>query len=90
METVIATIISGFVTLCVCMVNNASQRKEAEQQHNATISLIEYKLDELSKRVDKHNNVVERMYQLEEHRAVVDEQIKVANHRIQDLEEARQ
>ena len=35
---------------------------------------------------DKHNNVVERMYALEEKMSVHEEQIKVANHRIEDLE----
>lgn len=45
-----------------------------------------YKLDELTKRVDKHNNVVERTYNIEERLSVQEEQIKVANHRIEDLE----
>lgn len=40
---------------------------------------MEYKLDELTKRVEKHNSVVERTYLLEE-------KVKVANHRIDDLE----
>ena len=48
---------------------------------------MEYKLEELTKRVDKHNNVVERTYSLEQKAVVQEEQIKVANHRISDLEE---
>lgn len=44
------------------------------------------KIDELSRRVEKHNQVIERMYKLEEVAAVQTEQIKVANHRIEDLE----
>ena len=47
---------------------------------------MEYKLEELTKRVDKHNNVVERTYALEQEFKVQEEQIKVANHRINDLE----
>jgi hypothetical protein len=50
------------------------------------MALIEYKLEELTKKVDKHNNVIERTYKLEETAHVQDEQIKVANHRISDLE----
>lgn len=80
-------IITGVVAIIVCMINNASQRKAAEKQHNATIALIEYKLDELSKRVNKHNNLVERTYALEQHEAVIEEQVKVVNHRIDDLEQ---
>ena len=45
-----------------------------------------YRIDQLEKKVDKHNNVVERVYKLEQHDAVLDEEIKVANHRISDLE----
>lgn len=51
-----------------------------------TRALMEYKLEELTKRVDKHNNVVEITYSLEQKMVVQEEQIKVANHRIEDLE----
>ena len=47
---------------------------------------MEYKLEELTKRVDKHNNTIERPYNLEQRMAVSEEQIRVANHRIADLE----
>lgn len=79
METIIAAGIGGVVTLVVCIVNN-------HYQSNATRKMIEYKLDELTKRVDKHNNVIERTYALEQKVAVIDEQMKVANHRIKDAE----
>ena len=49
--------------------------------------LTNYRIEQLEKKVEKHNNVVERVYILEKHEAVVDEEIKVANHRIDDLEE---
>lgn len=48
-----------------------------------------YRLRELEKKVDKHNTVVERTYKVEERLSVIDEEIKVANHRISDLEEER-
>lgn len=49
-------------------------------------ALIAYRLELLEKKVDKHNSVVERTYGLEEAQAVLEEKIKVANHRIEDLE----
>lgn len=52
----------------------------------ATSRLTAYRLEQLEKKVDKHNNVIERVYKIEQHEAVVDEEIKVANHRISDLE----
>ena len=48
--------------------------------------LTNYRIEQLEKKVEKHNNVVERVYILEKHEAVIDEEIKVANHRIEDLE----
>lgn len=48
--------------------------------------LTNYKIEQLQKQVEKHNTIIERTYKLEENAAVMDEQIKVANHRIQDLE----
>lgn len=87
--TVAAAFISGGTTLVVCMANNYFQRKETDKKHSETIQLINYKLEELTKRVDKHNNVIERTYRLEEKTAIQDEQIKVANHRIDDLEDER-
>lgn len=44
--------------------------------------LTSYRIEQLEKRVDKHNTVIERTYTLEE-------QMKVANHRIADLEAVR-
>ena len=42
-------------------------------------ALIAYRLQELEAKVDKHNHFAERM-------PVIEEQMKVANHRIEDLE----
>jgi len=51
-------------------------------------ALIAYRLEELEKKVAKHNCVIERTYKLEQDFAVIDEKVKVANNRIKDLEEA--
>ncbi len=77
METIISACISAGVALIVCII-----------QQNRTLALLDYKIGELQKHVDKHNNLIERTYKLEQESAVHDEQIKVANHRIDDLEEA--
>ncbi len=51
-------------------------------------ALIAYRLEELEKKVARHNSVVERTYKLEQDFAVIDEKVKVASNRIKDLEEA--
>lgn len=49
-------------------------------------ALIAYRLEQLEEKVNKHNQVVERTYHLEDNDALLEEKIKVANHRIEDLE----
>ena len=72
MEVIISSTISAAVTLIVCLISNHSQNEK-------TRALMEYKLEELTKKVEKHNSVVERTY-------ILEEKMKVANHRIEDLE----
>lgn len=48
--------------------------------------LTTYRIGQLEKKAEKHNTVIERTFELEEAQAVMQEQIKVANHRIEDLE----
>lgn len=45
-----------------------------------------YRIDQLEKKVEKHNNFIERVYECERVLDVQEEKIKVANHRIDDLE----
>lgn len=51
------------------------------------IRLMSYRIEQLEKKVEKHNNLIERTYKLEESITVIEEKISVANHRIQDLED---
>lgn len=41
--------------------------------------LVKYRIEQLEKKVEKHNSIVERIY-------ILEEKVKVANHRIEDLE----
>ena len=74
-DTVLVAILSLVGTLAGAYIAN---RK--------SIALIVYRLEQLETKVNKHNQVIERTYKLEEHEAVMQEQIRVANHRIEDLE----
>lgn len=49
--------------------------------------LTNYRISQLEQKVEKHNNVIERVYKLEQADAVENEEIKVINYRIKDLEE---
>ncbi len=48
--------------------------------------LTQYRLEQLEKKVEVHNKVIDRVYKLEERTELQEEKIKVANHRIEDLE----
>lgn len=48
--------------------------------------LTGYRIEQLEKKVEKHNNVVERVFRLEDNDKLLEEKISVANHRIADLE----
>ena len=69
MESVIAAVITGGMTLLGVLIANGKSQ-----------AVTETKLDELTREVREHNNFARRM-------PVVEEQIKVINHRIEDLEE---
>jgi predicted Holliday junction resolvase-like endonuclease len=78
-ETVATALISGGVTLLVCLLTNHYQQSQV-------MAVLQVKLEELTRQVNKHNQLVERTYRLEEQMHVHEEKIKVANHRIDDLE----
>ena len=71
METIIASSISAAVTLLVCIINNRSQSDK-------TRALLDYRLGALEQKVDKHNKVIERTFQLEG-------RMNEAEHDIRDL-----
>ena len=51
--------------------------------------LVIYRLEQLEKQVEKHNNLVERMYKIEKSDELQNEKIKVINHRLEDIENAK-
>jgi hypothetical protein len=71
METIIAAAISATTTLVVCLLTNRAQAAR-------TAALLEYKFAELEKKVNKHNQVIERTYKLEG-------RMDAAEHTIDDL-----
>lgn len=78
-ELILEALITAAFAVVVCLINN-------HYQQNRTTAIIQYKLDELTKQVEKHNKVIDRTYHLEEQATLYEEKLKVANHRIEDLE----
>lgn len=74
-EGVICALISGAFSVIGYLIGNYKSQ-------NKTL----YRIDQLEKKQDKHNTLIERMYNLEDKVHILSEKQKVANHRIEDLE----
>lgn len=71
-------LISAGAAIIVCVISNYFQNKK-------TTALMEYKIDQLTKKVELHNNAITRLYEVERRLGIDEEKIKAANHRIEDL-----
>ena len=67
--TFLSSACSGILAIVVCIINN-------KYQNSKTLALLDLRLKTLEEKVDKHNNLVERTYRLEERTAVQDEKIE--------------
>lgn len=83
-------LISAGAAILVCLINNYYMDKrraaKAETEFEVLKASITAEIKALTKEVEKHNNVIERVYALEGRMDVAEERQKVANHRIEDLE----
>ena len=79
METIIASIITGGMALAGVIISNNRANAKMQMQLEKNQAVTDTKIDELTREVREHNNFARRM-------PVVEEQIKVINHRIGDLE----
>ena len=80
METVLASCITAGVTLIICLITNHAQSQK-------TMALMEYRLNELTVEVRKHNGLIERTYKLEQDSALHEAELKRVAHRLQTLED---
>ena len=66
-----------------CVKDSVTDMKAVYQQNTA---VVELKIDALEKKQDAHNNVITRVFNLESEQKLQEEQIKMANRRIENLE----
>ena len=83
MAGIIASLITGGLALIGVIMTNMQSNKKIGYQLEKQQAVTDTKLEELTREVREHNNFAKRM-------PVVEEQIKVINHRIEDLEKRRQ
>lgn len=82
METIISAAITGGLALVGVIITSVASNRKIENKLTTSQAITEIKIDELTREVREHNNFARRM-------PVVEEQIKVINHRLEDLEKAQ-
>ena len=78
-EAIVVALITGGLSLAGVVVTCLATAKKSEKAVSVAQAVTETKIEELTREVRSHNNFAQRM-------PVVEEQIKVINHRIEDLE----
>lgn len=81
-ESIIVAIITGGLSLIGAIFSNNRTAQSMDAKLDKQQAVTETKLEELTREVRAHNNFAQRV-------PVLEEQIKVANHRIEDLEKER-
>jgi hypothetical protein len=81
--TICVALISAAATIATVVINTKASNKEITHKLETHQAVFDTKLDGLTAEVREHNNFARRM-------PVIEEQIKVINHRLEDLEHERQ
>ena len=79
MDAIVVALITGGLSLIGVIITNLAGQRQTEQKLETAQAVTDTKIEELTREVRKHNNFAQRV-------PVLEEQIKVANHRIADLE----
>ena len=79
MDVIIAAAVTGILSFLGVVVSNIGSNRKIENALSTSQAVTDCKIEELTREVREHNNFAKRM-------PVVEEQIKVINHRLEDLE----
>lgn len=82
MTEIVVAVITGGLALVGVIISNAATTSKIAADLRTAQAVTDTKIDELTREVRRHNGFAERI-------PVIEEQIKVINHRIKDLEEGR-
>lgn len=86
MTQIIVAIVTGVFTLAGVIITVVYGNKKTSENIKQQTDVTLYRITQLERKQDKHNTLIERMYKVEEDVDILAERIKVANHRIEDLE----
>lgn len=84
-------VVTGICTIVAVVLSNVASNNKVAAMLDKSQAVFEAKVTEeigqLKSQVEKHNNIIERTYKLENEVSVHEEKIKVANNRIKNLED---
>lgn len=83
METIVVAIITGGLSLLGVIITSNKTTRDVQAKLDKQQAVTDTKLEELTREVREHNNFAQRV-------PVLEEQVKVINHRIADLEQSHQ
>ena len=86
MNELIVALITGGLSLLGTVITVIVGFKQTSKQVDAKTDLTIYRIEQLEAKQDKHNTLIERTYKLEEKADLMQERMKVANHRLDDIE----
>ena len=75
--------------LIICIVSLLGTLSGSYFASRKNTVLVVYRLEQLENKVNKHNNIIERTFELEKKCTLYEERFNVANHRIEDLEKEK-
>lgn len=87
MEGIISALITGGLALLGVIITNSKNQAVMDAKLDKQMAVINTEIKDLTRQVEKHNQTVERTYKLEERASLLEEDVRVANHRIADLED---
>lgn len=82
MTEIISSFIVGVLALVGVVITNSANNKKIQSEMQTQAAVTDTKLEELTREVREHNNFAKRV-------PILEEQMKVANHRIKDLEDKK-
>lgn len=85
METFWAALVSSLLSagaaIAVCLITGAQQAKATREANKESWDLVNYRLDQIEQKQDKHNSIIERTFLLEKEVAIIKEQIRKGDDR---------
>lgn len=86
LSTLLPVLISGAISLAICLINNNFQSNKQKAENEKQIALIQYQIQELKNEVEKSNNVKERVTKIEGMALLWDEKLRSLNKRMNVVE----